>query len=115
MSEYGLATDPNTKKPAWLQIQGDTKQTIHMDLGGGSLGNILGDQFGASMKEDGKRIQGYCSSLLDDREDKLIEALRADDINVDNAKDGSVVDVLCKWEKKKKSPCKEDDVSKIEL
>jgi len=30
----------------WLQIQGNRKQTIHMNLGGGNLGDILGENFG---------------------------------------------------------------------
>mmetsp|Transcript_12089 Transcript_12089/g.29227 ORF Transcript_12089/g.29227 Transcript_12089/m.29227 type:complete len:121 (+) Transcript_12089:778-1140(+) len=120
MSDYGMATASKSKEKGWLQIQGENKQTLHMDLGGGSLGDILGDGFGDQMKVDGKRIIGYCSTILEEREDLLIDALRTGVIDTDGNTQAevaaAVTGVLCKWEKKKKnSPCAMDEEGRIEL
>lgn len=39
-----------------------------MNLGAGNLGDLMGNGFGDKMQGDGKRIQGYCSSLMEERE-----------------------------------------------
>lgn len=90
-----------------------------MNLGGGNLGELMGDNFGDKLETDGKRIQGYCGTIMEEREELLIAALMEGKVDVDKDKDALaeiITDVLCKWEKrKKKSPCTADDEGKIEL
>jgi len=120
MKNYGVATSAATKQLGWLQIQGDRKQTLHMDLGGGSLGDIMGSTFGDKVSSDGKRLQGYCSTILEEREEVLVAALmdgRVDATGKSEEKTtADIIAVLCQWEKrKKKSPCALEDEGKIEL
>ena len=90
-----------------------------MNLGGGNFGDLLGESFGSRFEDDGKRITGYCSTILEEREEMLIDSLMKGQIDADKPKDEmskEITNVLCKWEKrKKKSPCPMDDEGKIEL
>ena len=91
-----------------------------MNLGGGNMGDLLGNSFGNTLEADGKRIQGYCGTIMEEREELLIAALMEGRLDMEKknreemAED--LTDVLCKWEKrKKKSPCAMDDKGHIEL
>lgn len=93
-----------------------------MDLGSGNMGDLLGNQFGSKFESDSKKLVGYCSTILEEREEAIVAALMNGKLakagvgksKEDVAKD--LTDIMCKWEKrKKKSPCPLDDEGKIEL
>ena len=76
-----------------------------MNLGGGNLGDLLGDSFGQRFGDDSKRLIGYCSTIMEEREELLISALMEGKLDADKPKDDmskEITDVLCKWEKRKK-------------
>ena len=139
MKDYGVGVLASTREEGWVKLQGDRRQTVHINLGGGgdggdSLSDMLGGNFAqAKVEADGKRLTGYCGSVVDEREEVVVRALMDgtmrvgttkaaaaagddaddaaddDDDDADADDDPSFVDIvrtLCVWEtRRKKSPC----------
>ncbi|EEH51836.1 uncharacterized protein MICPUCDRAFT_8020, partial [Micromonas pusilla CCMP1545] len=54
MKDYGVGVLASTREEGWVKLQGDRRQTV---------------------EADGKRLTGYCGSVVDEREEVVVRAL----------------------------------------
>ena len=77
------------------------------DLGSLNFEKSIGEQ--RSVREyDDKMISSYCLKIMEDRDEQLTDLIQSKSLTTANV-EKNVIEQLCSWEKKKKSPCKTED------
>jgi hypothetical protein len=57
---------------------------------------------------DDKQISSYCLKVMEDRDEQLTDLIQSKSLTTANVRQ-NVINTMCSWETKKKSPCKTED------
>lgn len=124
MSEYEMVSSLETscnklkgynyKDNDWVRVSEEGKMPVSFSFGGENpdLGSLnfekeIGEQ--RSVREyDDKQINSYCLKIVEDRDEQLTDLIQSKSLTTENVRQ-NVINKLCGWEQKKKSPCKTQD------
>ena len=104
----------NYKDNDWTRVAEEGKMPVSFSFGGENpdLGSLnfeksIGEQRGVREYDD-KMISSYCLKIMEDRDEQLTDLIQSKTLTTANVQK-KVIESMCSWEKKKKSPCKTQD------
>ena len=104
----------NLKDNDWVRVSEEGKMPVSFSFGGENpdLGSInfeksIGQQRGVREYDD-KMISSYCLRIMEHRDEELTDLIQSKTLTTQNVQQ-NVINAMCSWEKKKKSPCKTED------
>mmetsp|Transcript_40506 Transcript_40506/g.64982 ORF Transcript_40506/g.64982 Transcript_40506/m.64982 type:complete len:267 (+) Transcript_40506:209-1009(+) len=104
----------NLKDDDWVRISEEGKMPVSFSFGGENpdLGSLnfeksIGEQRGVREYDD-KQISAYCLKIMEDRDEHLSDLIQGKALTQENVRQ-NVIDTMCSWEHKSRSPCKSRD------
>ena len=126
LKEYALGKGEN-RALQWLQMDGDkqTRQKMLVSFAGepnqeNAEKRGLGGDWKDRWKSEGKKLVQWCQLFLEDQEELLLKLLKEKVVTKDTARDGILVDLMCKEENALQTfarppPCSDKADSAIDL
>lgn len=126
LKEYALGKGEN-RALQWLQMDGDkqTRQKMLVSFAGepnqeNAEKRGLGGDWKDRWKSEGKKLVQWCQLFLEDQEELLLKLLKEKVVTKDTARDGILVDLMCKEENalqtfERPPPCSDKADSAIDL
>ena len=126
LKEYALGKGEN-RALQWLQMDGDkqTRQKMLVSFAGepnqeNAEKRGLGGDWKDRWKSEGKKLVQWCQLFLEDQEELLLKLLKEKVVTKETARDGILVDLMCKEENalqtfERPPPCSDKADSAIDL